>query len=429
MDISILFNELWDEFLDLVEQSRTAVSREQQLPMIQKKIHTIIGMRRTGKTYFMLQRIHELLVEGVPLTQILYVNFEDDRLLPLSHEKLVAVIDAFYAKFPENHQQTCHLLLDEIQNVSDWALVIRRFFDKKKVKIYLGGSSSKLLSKEISTSLRGRSIATEIWPYSFTEYLSAKEVSIPPHFSKKYYDQLLQHLKHYLMEGGFPEVFGASLPDRIRVLQEYVNVVIFRDIIERHNVRYSSVIRAMIANLLKNVGTAFSTNKLYQTLKTQGFSTSKDTLYEYLDHIEDAYLVFCVPLFSESIRQQQTNPKKTYAIDTGLARAEVMSLSDNIGHAFENLVYLDLRRQGKTVYYYLTESRYEIDFVAKAIDGSMELIQVTWETDEQSDVFLREKRALEAAQQELGIPGRIITPITYCQAVCERKKSCPLKNP
>ena len=137
-------------------------------------------MRRTGKTFMLFQEIRRLLADQVPIETILYLNFEDDRLLPMNKSELAKLLDAFYSLYPENHEKQCYLFLDEIQNVHDWPIVIRRFLDSKKVKIYLTGSSAKLLSKEIATSLRGRSIATEIWPYSFREYLTAHGFTVMP---------------------------------------------------------------------------------------------------------------------------------------------------------------------------------------------------------------------------------------------------------
>ena len=154
-----------------------AIPREITLPSIPNKINVIIGMRRTGKTYFLLQEIK--IFEIKRLSQVLYLNFEDDRLLPLTAPKLGELIDAFYSLHPENHDKTCYFILDEIQNVPQWEITIRHFLDTKKVNIKLTGSSAKLLSKEIATSLRGRSIATEMWPFSFKEYLIAQKIEPP----------------------------------------------------------------------------------------------------------------------------------------------------------------------------------------------------------------------------------------------------------
>jgi predicted AAA+ superfamily ATPase len=277
------------------------------------------------------------------------------------------------------------------------------------VQIYLTGSSAKLLSKEIATSLRGRSIAIEVLPYSFTEFLRAKQISFAPTDFASKKNALFND---YIHEGGFPEITNLHLQDRIRILQDYVNVVVFRDVIERHKITNTVLVKYIIKTLLKNSGNLFSINKFFNDLKTQGINVSKNTVHEYLDYIEDAYLSFTVPLYSESLRKVQTNPKKVYAIDTGLVNAYTTSFAQNLGHWFENIIYLDLRRQNQEIYYYLTKNRYEVDFLTKDIYGKMHLYQVVWD-DNNPQTMEREMRALQAAEQELGIKGELITLGNY----------------
>lgn len=411
----MLLNELLAEFHEKIANLDGSVTRDQNFPRIPNKIKAVIGMRRTGKTYFLLQYIKSLTKDTIPLSRILYLNFEDDRLLPCSQQKLRELLDDFYALYPENHDHLCYLFLDEIQNVEEWAIVIRRYYDTRKVQIYLTGSSAKLLSKEIATSLRGRSISIEIWPYSFTEYLAAHKVSVDTKvIGKKIHDQSMKHFHQYLNCGGFPETIFLEDSDRIRILQDYVDVVIFRDIIERHKINNIILIKYIIKTLLKNIGSGFSVNKFFNDLKSQGFSVGKMTIHDYLSYIEDAYLAFTLPLYSESIRQTQTNPKKIYAVDTGLVNAYSTSVSKNSGHLFENLVYLDLRRQNHEVFYYLTRSRYEVDFLSRSLDGNLHLYQVVWDIND-PDTMQREMRALEEAEKELGIKGKLITPQVYIQ--------------
>ena len=137
----------------------------------------------------------------------------------------------------------------------------------------------------------------------------------------------------------------------------------------------------MIKILLKQTGSTFSVNKFYNDLKSQGFAIGKTTIYQYLNYIEDSYLAFTVPLYTESLRKSQTNPRKIYAVDTGLVSAYTFSFSKNLGHLFENIIYLDLRRRGHEIYYYLTKSRYEIDFLSRDLKGKLHLYQVIWEDD------------------------------------------------
>ncbi len=385
------------------------VSREAQFPDAPNKIKVAIGMRRVGKTYFLYERILKLLDARVAPTTILYINFEDDRLLPLDEQKLAKLVEAFYTLYPENHDKKCYLFFDEIQNVKNWPIVIRRLHDTKNAEIFLTGSSAKLLSKEIATSLRGRSLAIEIWPYSFHEYLRAKKIAVDPRLhDKKTLDQLSQLFHHYLSDGGFPEIVG-YIPDiKQRTLQEYLDVAIYRDIIERHDVKNPSLIKYMILSMIHNVSKPFAINKFYNDLKSQGYKIGKEILYEYADHTEDAYLAFPTPVFNPSLRQSQTNPKKIYAIDPGLVRALTLDYEKDLGRLFENVVFLDLKRLGCKISYYLTSERYEIDFLAQTPRGHKKLFQVAWDIEDPK-TFEREERALKAGMKELKIDGEIIT--------------------
>ncbi|MDF3033819.1 MAG: uncharacterized protein K0R76_773 [Alphaproteobacteria bacterium] len=415
--MNILLQTLIEEFREKMDAFTGGVSREIHFPTIANKIMVAIGMRRTGKTYSLLQVIQRLL-KDVPITRILFISFEDDRLLPMTQKEFGELVDAFYTLYPENHDHLCYLFFDEIQNVDQWHTVIRRYFDTKKVKIYLTGSSAKLLSKEINTSLRGRSYAVEVWPFSFSEYLRAKQIDTPGKvLGKNTLDKLKGHLNFYMEQGGFPEnIFLNHQLDHQAwryTLQNYVSTVILRDIVERYRITNIALIRYMIKTLLRNTGCSFAVHKFYNDLKSQGFSVGKDTIHDYLGYISDAYLAFPVSLYDDSLRKIQTNPKKIYAVDTGLARAYTIGRTQDVGHHFENLVYLDLRRsKHEEVCYYLTKTRKEVDFMARDGLGTWHLYQVCWDMND-PDTLKRETAALEEAEKELGIKGEIITPDSY----------------
>lgn len=408
-----LIHLLAAELAERLETMTHITPRAAHLPDTANKIKVIIGMRRAGKTTFAYQHIKKLLAAGISMERILYVNFEDDRLLPLTQDKLVSLVEAFYATTPGNHDRQCFLILDEIQNVSGWQIVVRRLFDTKSLDIVLTGSSANLLSKEIASNLRGRSLSTEIWPYSFTEFLAARQKLIQKApFGEKAKNQLTELFKQYLQTGGFPEVIHYSDNIRLQTLQEYLDVTIYRDIIERYQIKNTSLIKYLILFLVNNAAGSFSVNKFYQDAKTQGYRVSREAIYDYIQHIEDAYLCFCVDLYDRSIRKVQTNPKKIYAIDTGLLNALKLSFDSDSGKQFENVVYLDLRRQRCDVYYYLTEERYEVDFLAINSQGKKKLFQVVWDISNEQ-TYQREQRALEKAKVELNIPGSIITLESY----------------
>lgn len=410
-----LLQELLAEFYDELPMVAETTPREVVLPEARKLIKVAVGVRRCGKSTLLWQTIHALLDSGIALEQVLYLNFEDDRLLPQSQEQLVALLDAFYTLYPENHDRMVYLFLDEIQMVPNWQLVVRRFFDTKQVQLYLSGSSAKLLSTEIATELRGRAIATEVWPFSFSEYCRFHEHELAQKpFGKQAFDKTQRYLEAYYHDSGFPAVQELDDLDRRTVLQGYVDAVVLRDIVERYKVTNVTLIKYLIKTILSNVGTSFSINKFHNDVTSQGKGVGKNTLYTYMDHIEDAYLAFMVPCYHPSFRQAQSRPKKIYVVDMGLAIASSFSLNERWGSLFENHLYLDLRRQGCKVHYYLTEEGYEVDFLVEKRDGTKELIQAVWDNTDPA-TQRREKRALDAAQKELGLPGRIVSLRDYLE--------------
>ncbi len=413
LPIQSLLEILLGEFNDKLSLVKDLMIRDTPYPDVPGKIKVIVGMRRAGKTYFLYQQILKLIKEGVSLNSILYINFEDDRLLPLDQSKLSKMVEAFYTLYPENHERKCYLFFDEIQNVENWPVVIRRLSDSKNVDICLTGSSAKLLSTEIATSLRGRSLKIEIWPYSFNEYLRAQNIKISKQrYDKKTQDTLKQHFLTYLTSGGFPELISFESSIRQQTLQEYVDVAIYRDIVERHHVKNPTLIKYMILSMLHNISLPFSLNKFYNDTKSQGYRIGKDNLYDYANYIEDAYLAFNVSIYDSSIRKIHANPRKIYAVDPGLVRSVTFDYESNLGKLFENVVYLDLRRQRCNINYYLTKERFEIDFLAQTVQGNQKLLQVVWQTDDKATLN-REVRALDAAMDELKIEGEIITLDSY----------------
>lgn len=404
--------------------ARGTIPRQVRFPEVANKIHVAIGMRRVGKTTFLLQHMLRLLdEENVPAERILYINFEDDRLLPCSQERLAELLEAFYARFPDNHAHTCYLFLDEIQNVVDWELVIRRFFETRRVQIFISGSSAKMLSKEIATSLRGRAMATEIWPYNFQEFLIAQSIHIEEKYlSSAVYDTLYQQLQHYFECGGFPEVVHQPWVLARNILQNYVELVIMRDIVDRYRIQNITLIKYMVKALLRNTACGFSVHKFHRDLKSQKMEGSMPAVHDYLSYLEDAYFTFLVPLHDESVRKVQSNPRKTYTIDAGMVKSYSLSMSSNDGHLFENLIYLDLRRQQHTLYYGLTDERYEIDFITINAEGHYGAYQVVWDADD-PETMAREQHALDALKAEKGIEGYIITPRVYLEKIWDSMKT------
>lgn len=372
-----------------------------QLPEIPGKIDTIIGMRRVGKTSLVYQAIQEKILMGIPKQRMLYINFDDERLLPLDAEQLHLITESYYRLYPEFKQEKCFFFFDEIQNVTGWERFIRRQLDTENIQLTLTGSSAKLLSKEIATQLRGRGITTEVFPYSFRESLIAAdpnvELPLNPGASARAF--LANRMRSFLAKGGFPEIQNLSEDYRIRILQEYVDVVILRDIIERHHVTNVQALRALVRQILATPATLFSVNKFYNDLRTQGMSCTKNALYEYVDYLEDTFLIYPVPICSRSERIRRTNPKKMYVIDTGLINAFMHQPESDWGHLLENFVYIQLRRENLKIEYYRTNDGTEVDFITTTLRGEKNLYQVALNLNNEM-TRQRELRALESAMQE-----------------------------
>lgn len=388
--------------------------RQARLPWLPGKIDTVIGMRRSGKTWFLYQVMRDLIREGFPAEALLYLNFEDERLLPMTASDLHWIPDVFYRRYPHFKNRQCVYFFDEIQNIDGWERFVRRLLDTEDAHICLTGSSAKLLSTEIATSLRGRSLATEIFPFRFAEFLEHEGIDSRSHqpSGSKRRALLENRMTAYWTVGGFPEVQGLDPYDRVRVLQEYLDVVVLRDLVERHGISNVVALRYMIRHLLNSPAGLFSVHKFYHDLKSQGIRCGKNTLHECLDHLADAYLFFPVFIHSGSERSRMVNPRKVYAIDPGMIRACSRSASPDWGHLMENFVYMELRRRTGQIEYYRTESGREVDFCVTDLSGDIRLIQSAVSMEDEKTAA-REIRALSEAMVECRVAeGTIVTSST-----------------
>ena len=400
---------------DFHERSLPRLTRRRaQLPWLPGKPDTVVGMRRSGKTWFLFQVISDLIAKGTLKESILYLNLEDERLLPMEASDLHLIPDIFFRRYPHLKDTSCTFLFDEIQNIPGWEQFVRRLLDNENVHICITGSSARLLSREIATSLRGRSMTTEMFPFSFMESLDHKGITVEkgerPGSRKK---ALIENrLRAYLLEGGFPEVQQVENAYRIRILQDYLNVVILRDLIERYRISNTVPLRYMIRHIMNAPASFFSVNKFYNDLKSQGIACGKNTLHEYLDYISDAYLFFQVFFHTGSERARMVNPRKVYAIDTGLITACSRNPRPEWGHLLENFVFMELRRDYETIEYYKTASGREVDFIVTDRQGRDSFIQVAAEMDKPS-TRSRELKALEEAMEESDISESVIITLNH----------------
>lgn len=388
------------------------VPRQQSVAWVAGKANCVVGMRRAGKTWFCYQQMHELLAHGVPKERLLYLNFEDERLLPFSVTDFHLVLETYFRKFPEFKHQPCYMFLDEVQRIAGWDMFVRRVLDTEQLSVCVTGSSSKLLSTEIATSLRGRSLTTEIFPFSFREFLRfhQAEPELPRRFGSATRAILQHQIGAYLKTGGFPEVQGLDDDLRRQVLRNYVDVVILRDVVERHAISNVVALRALIRHIMSAPATRFSINKFYHALRSQGVACTKNDLYAFLEHLTDAFLVYTAPIHARSEHVRRVNPRKVYAIDPGLLGAMAFHTMEDRGALLENLVYMHLRRQGAVPAYYVTQTGAEVDFVVLPEDGrEHRLIQVCWGLAN-PPTRQREVTTLLSAMDELQVQrGTIVT--------------------
>lgn len=392
----------------LAADQPTLTRRDVIVPRVPGKAFAVIGVRRSGKSSFLAQCRADRIAAGSPKEAQLLVSLEDERLAGMTIGDLRWLLEEHTRQFPElsrgamRTRATPTLYLDEVQLVPGWEGLVRRLMDGGGMDVFVSGSSAKLLSREVATSLRGRGLEVLVHPFSFREAL--RHAGVEPQKPFNRLDAvgraaLDRRLRRYLVEGGFPEAQGLDSRNRARLLTSYVDVVVLRDVIERHAVSNPLALRWIERQLLANPGGSFSVKKHYDALRTQGVPVGKDTLHEYLAHLEDAFLIRTVALHSASERQRMVNPRKAYPVDSGLISLFERSGREQRGRALETAVLLELERRGYEAAYVRTRDGFEVDFMAhRASEGPL-LVQVCLES-EGDDTWARELRALDAAARE-----------------------------
>ncbi len=376
---------------------------------------TIIGPRRAGKTYFLYQQIRSIREQGDEGI-VLYINLEDDRLLNVQLEDMDMFLRTFREIDPESASAKTYLFLDEVQVVEGWERYVRRIMDTEDVLVFITGSSSRLLAKEVATMMRGRTITYTIQPFGFGEFLEAKGAAFGDHLSPGDRSRMLAYLRDFMTFGGFPEVVLEEAEDtKLRMLREYVDVMLMRDVIERHGVRNIMALRTLLSRLIASMGTEFSINKLAGSLRSQGIKVSKNTLYEYFGHLEDAFAILPIRRFSYKLREIQQSLPKVYPVDTGLVTQSEGRFSDDLGRFMEAVVAIELHRRRAAnplmeVYYWKDDHGKEVDFVVKEGKKVTRLIQVCYDL-EALDTREREVKALLRSSKDLGCKD--LTIITW----------------
>jgi len=352
------------------------IDRDLKIPLGTNKIISLIGVRRSGKTHVLYSIIKKLRTTTDP-RNIVYIDFEDDRLFPLELKDLSNLLDAYYELYPDKKSEKVYFFFDEIQNVRNWETFVRRLYDTEQCAVYITGSSAKLLSREIATALRGRTLSYEVFPLSFSEFLRFRGIKPDLHSSRSQ-ARIKNALADYPTRGGFPEIINYDQAVFMKTLQEYIDLIMYRDIIERYGISNIFLLKRLIKFCFSNISTLVSFNKLYNDFKSEGLSISRNTVYEYLSYLEDAYALFTVPLYAKSVREQWRNPRKIYSVDVGFKTAMDFPLSIDIGRVFENIVFLELRRKAEKIYYF--KGKQEVDFYYTS-GGKERLLNVSYEME------------------------------------------------
>lgn len=367
----------------------------------------IKGMRRTGKTFVTYERMRQLIKGGIPPGRIVHLNFEDERIKSITVDQLHLIGEAHAELFPEFAQEKIWYFLDELQNVEGWEAYARRLVDSPKVQLCLTGSSSKLLSEEIATAMRGRSVPLEVFPLSFGEYLRFNSVFKKPLSAGVYTSAqkgvLRNAMSRYFNIGGFPAVQDMPEAARNATLQDYLHAVVYRDVLQRHKVVSVQSLLYTLDYLVHNYARRISIHAISGVLRNLAYPSRREDVADYVSYFKDAYLVYPVSVLSDSLAVKRVNPDKYYVVDTGLISAVTPKVDAERGWKLENLVYMTLRRGMRKVHYFPLPENREVDFhVYDQLSGRHSLIQVAWDVSD--DVtFGRELSALREAKAATGI--------------------------
>lgn len=368
----------------ILSQQEWLVSEEKEIPREQLHKFTslppfaylLTGVRRSGKSTLLKQLMHH---HG----SVNYFNFEDSRSAGFEVSDFL-IVEEIFSELSDNKPL---FFFDEIQNVPGWERYVRDAIDRKKT-VVITGSNANLMSRELGTKLTGRHLDFEVFPFSYTEFLSYFKLT-----------QGADSFSTYISEGGFPGYLSIGKKE---VLSTLVSDILVRDIFSRYNLRNHEVYRRIVQYLLSNTGKEMSFNSLKNAFEIGSASSVMD----FLNYLTDAYLLFLVPRYDTSLKVQSRNPRKVYAIDQGLANFSSVSGSPDKGRLLENTVYLQLRRLGCEVWYF--KGKKECDFICRAKNKGLSAMQVSWQLSSQNEK--RETDGLLEAMNQLKLTeGTIIT--------------------
>ena len=380
------------------------VERELSVKPVKDKVISIVGPRRAGKTFYFYQLMRR------NKESCLYLDFEDSALVDVKFDEVLDVINLFTeitGKVPTD------IFLDEVQRVEKWETMVRTLLNRGSYRIFVTGSSSKLLSREVATQLRGRSLTYFLFGFSFREFLKAKGINLGEVLSGVEKAKIKNLLREYLEFGSFPEIVLKE--DKEKILKEYHDTIFFKDFVERHELKSFDVAKFVFSQVLQSFSHEFSVNRLVNLLKSSGIRMGKNTVYDYVEKLQDTLAVFFVKKYSEKISLRESWPRKVYVCDTGLSK--VIRFSADFGRLMENVVFIEeLRRINDNplleIFYWKDRQQNEVDFVLKEGLKIKQLIQVTY-ANGKDEIGRREIRALLKASEELRCKDLLIITWDY----------------
>lgn len=360
--------------------------------------HVLVGMRRAGKSYMLYQHIQQLLAEGHSVEEILFVNFEDERITDITKEELHLILDAYRELFA--HEPI--IFLDEIQNVDGWEHFARRLADEKH-RVLITGSNAHMLSREVASTLGGRYLAKEVFPFSFGEYLEYRQIALGDHWElSPVRADVVRALGDYFYHGGLSEAF--AIQDKRAWLQSLYHKILYSDIVTRKGIRNEQSMRMMVRKMADSVMQPMAVKRLQNILQGNGTRISRETIGSYLDYLGEAYLMFGISGFTDALTERETI-KKHYFYDNGLLN---LFLFQPEAKLLENLVAIHLyKHYGDRLFYY--NRNVEVDFCVPD-DGL--LVQASYNISD-SATLERELSALDKVS--CFVPARRLLLVTYNQ--------------
>lgn len=393
------------------------IPRKKILPISLNKIITVPGVRRCGKSSRMEIVVNTLLAQGIKKDNILWIGFDDERLVALKSDELDQIIEAYREMYPDIAMEDVYMFFDEIQLIDGWEFFVLRLFKHYTKHIYISGSNATMLSTELKSALRGYPLEEETMPLSFKEFCVFNDVH-PDSWLEADIARIRNLFYEYNNVGGFPEVALIDNPlIKTKTLQSYFETMLLKDIAEHYGISKIPVLRYFIKRIMSNLTKPTSIRSLYGDIKSQGLKISKDDLYEWANYACDVFMFLRVQSYSKSLQKIESSLPKYYCIDNGLRDSVLLPQNEDNGKKLENTVFLQLYRNRSpydSIYYY--QGKGECDFVIQRGNDIVQLIQVTWVMIDE-ETRKREIKGLLEASHVTGCDNLIIITSDYSDEI------------